>query len=140
MVSFINEMHNTRRLVFNRTYPLVSFISRADTPFHNYGILLMRKYCNGILHVQHNTLLCIIANKFFYENSNRGEDSLFQYDSLLIVEVVPDSNDIRRGCRTNHHGAFCSSRMIQTSQYVHLKELLTGCIGHIFPNVDQVND
>lgn len=162
-----NDLDAPCRLIFNRQYPIGSFITRANTPFPQWyfldfhinkmlDILLMWKCCNGILNVQHKTLFCIITKMFYHDRSNRGGYIMGWDEYLVLVEGVEGSNVVLSSLFRNKYNFFLCSNVscyfftsvcsyihlmdFQSSRYSHLKELMTCIIVYVFPNFHQSND
>lgn len=90
------ELDPTRMLKFYRRYPIGSFITRNETPFLEWDIVLLRAYVHGVLHVQQSTYICIITRKNYVEVPYTGRDIYVNYESYIIRQVVPENDDIRR--------------------------------------------
>lgn len=143
------EIGRPRHLVFSWRYDLGTQVTRADTPLRDWDVIILRTYTADDLRNPTGTLLCVSTQKTFVNGNDTGEDHVVSYNTTVLGESTNAVATTRRTGRRTVQTLFASAEVVnycgttarcflnlgdmETAQYVHLNELLTGRIGDVQP-------
>lgn len=128
LLSYNDELYQPRRMVFQKSYAVVSFITKAYSLIREWDIAVLRCYNPGGLYLLQGKYMFVVTANTFHDRSDTGNDKYVVYEGLVLGDGHPDHPDVRRGCRNVNSNIYISEEALghfgaTSRSYHHILEI-----------------